>query len=84
MQNFLVLLHKPTLLLLLLPPTTGAPSAIIDGELSTVMDAIISATYNNIDAVTSDINFVAPSSHEIILTFDLFTNKRTLRSPRYF
>ena len=36
------------------------------------------------DAVTSDINFVAPSSHEIILTFDLFTNKRTLRSPRYF
>ena len=37
-----------------------------------------------IDAVTSDINFVAPSSHEIILTFDLFTNKRTLRSPRYF
>jgi type IX secretion system PorP/SprF family membrane protein len=36
------------------------------------------------DAVTSDINLVAPSSHEIILTFDLFTNKRTLRSPRYF
>ena len=36
------------------------------------------------DAVTSDINVVAPSSHEIILTFDLFTNKRTLRSPRYF
>lgn len=36
------------------------------------------------DAVTSDINVVAPSSHEIILTFDLFPTKRTLRSPRYF
>lgn len=36
------------------------------------------------DAVTSDINVIAPSSHEIILTFDLFTKKRTLTSPRYF
>lgn len=36
------------------------------------------------DAVTSDINVVAPSSHEIILTFDLFPSKRTLTSPRYF
>ncbi|GER58832.1 membrane protein [Patiriisocius marinus] len=36
------------------------------------------------DHITSDINVVANASHEIILTFDLFTKKRTLRSPRYF
>ncbi|OAB80627.1 PorP/SprF family type IX secretion system membrane protein [Cochleicola gelatinilyticus] len=36
------------------------------------------------DAVTSEINTVANASHEVILTFDLFFNKRTLRSPRYF
>lgn len=36
------------------------------------------------DAVTSDINVVAPSSHEVILTFDLVFNKKALRSPRYF
>jgi len=36
------------------------------------------------DRVTSDIKSVADSSHEIILTFDLFFAKRALRSPRYF
>ncbi|GEQ84708.1 membrane protein [Patiriisocius marinistellae] len=36
------------------------------------------------DRVVSDINVVSDSSHEIVLTFDLFTKKRTLRSPRYF
>ncbi|MAZ72944.1 MAG: hypothetical protein CMC70_07330 [Flavobacteriaceae bacterium] len=36
------------------------------------------------DHVISDIEAVASSSHEVILTFDVFFNKRTLRSPRYF
>ena len=36
------------------------------------------------DSVTSEINTVASASHEVILTFDLFFKKRTLRSPRYF
>ncbi len=36
------------------------------------------------DRVTSDIKTVADSSHEVIVTFDLFFNKRALRSPRYF
>ena len=36
------------------------------------------------DAVTSEINNVAPSSHEIILSYNLIFNKRVLRSPRYF
>ncbi|RDK88240.1 PorP/SprF family type IX secretion system membrane protein [Marinirhabdus gelatinilytica] len=36
------------------------------------------------DRVISDIEAVASSSHEIILTFDLMFKKRTLRSPRYF
>lgn len=36
------------------------------------------------DAVTSEINNVAPSSHEIILTYNIIFNKRALRSPRYF
>ena len=36
------------------------------------------------DAVVSDINNVAPSSHEIILTYNIIFNKRALRSPRYF
>ncbi len=36
------------------------------------------------DAVTSEINNVAPASHEIILTYNLIFNKRVLRSPRYF
>lgn len=36
------------------------------------------------DSVMSDLDAVASASHEIILTFDLFFNKRSLRSPRYF
>jgi type IX secretion system PorP/SprF family membrane protein len=36
------------------------------------------------DSVTSEIKTVANSSHEVILTFDLFFKKRTMRSPRYF
>ncbi len=36
------------------------------------------------DAVTSEIRVVAPSSHEVILTYDLIFNKKALRSPRYF
>jgi hypothetical protein len=36
------------------------------------------------DHVTSEINTVAGASHEVILTFDLFFKKRTMRSPRYF
>jgi type IX secretion system PorP/SprF family membrane protein len=36
------------------------------------------------DYVTSEINTVAGASHEVILTFDLFFKKRTMRSPRYF
>jgi type IX secretion system PorP/SprF family membrane protein len=36
------------------------------------------------DRVTSDIKTVADSSHEVILTFDLFFKKKALRSPRYF
>jgi type IX secretion system PorP/SprF family membrane protein len=36
------------------------------------------------DHITSEINTVAGASHEVILTFDLFFKKRTMRSPRYF
>jgi type IX secretion system PorP/SprF family membrane protein len=36
------------------------------------------------DHITSEINAVAGASHEVILTFDLFFKKRTMRSPRYF
>ncbi len=36
------------------------------------------------DRVISDLEAVANSSHEIILTFDVFFKKRALRSPRYF
>jgi type IX secretion system PorP/SprF family membrane protein len=36
------------------------------------------------DSVMSDLDAVASASHEVILTFDLFFNKRSLRSPRYF
>ncbi len=36
------------------------------------------------DSVVSDLKSVGSSSHEIILTWDVFFNKRTLRSPRYF
>lgn len=36
------------------------------------------------DYITSEIKTVADASHEVILTFDLFFKKRTMRSPRYF
>lgn len=36
------------------------------------------------DHVVSDLKVVAPASHEVILTFDIFFNKRVLRSPRFF
>jgi type IX secretion system PorP/SprF family membrane protein len=36
------------------------------------------------DHIISDLDAVANASHEVILTFDLFFNKRTMRSPRYF
>jgi type IX secretion system PorP/SprF family membrane protein len=36
------------------------------------------------DSVMSDLDAVASASHEVIITFDLFFNKRSLRSPRYF
>jgi len=36
------------------------------------------------DAVTSEINNVAPASHEFVLSYNIIFNKRVLRSPRYF
>lgn len=36
------------------------------------------------DHVVSDLKVVAPASHEIILSFDIFFAKRVLRSPRFF
>lgn len=36
------------------------------------------------DAVTSEINNVAPASHEIIITYNILRNKKALRSPRFF
>ena len=36
------------------------------------------------DSVMSDLDAVASASHEVIITFDIFLNKRSLRSPRYF
>ena len=36
------------------------------------------------DSVMSDLDAVASASHEVIITFDLFFKKRSLRSPRYF
>jgi len=36
------------------------------------------------DHVISDIKAIAGSSHELILTWDVYFNKRALRSPRYF
>jgi len=36
------------------------------------------------DHVISDLDAVASASHEVILTFDLIFNKKSLRSPRYF
>lgn len=36
------------------------------------------------DAINSEINNVAPSSHEIILTYNILRKKKALRSPRFF
>jgi len=36
------------------------------------------------DHVMSDLNVVGPRSHEIIVTFDLFFNRRVMVSPRFF
>lgn len=36
------------------------------------------------DNVVSDLDVVTNASHEVILTFDIFLNKRVLKSPRYF
>lgn len=36
------------------------------------------------DHIISDIEAVAGASHEVILTWDVYFKKRTLRSPRYF
>lgn len=36
------------------------------------------------DHVISDLDAVASASHEVILTFDLFFKKKSMRSPRYF
>lgn len=36
------------------------------------------------DHVTSDIKTIAPASHEVVLTFDVFMKPRILRSPRFF
>ncbi len=36
------------------------------------------------DHVISDIRTIAPSSHEVVLTFDVFMKPRILRSPRFF
>lgn len=36
------------------------------------------------DHVTSALKTVAPASHEVVLTFDLFFKPRVLRSPRFF
>ena len=36
------------------------------------------------DHVISDIKTIAPASHEVVLTFDVFMKPRILRSPRFF
>ncbi len=36
------------------------------------------------DHVTSDLKAVAPASHEVIVSFDLFFKERVLKSPRFF
>ncbi|MGV6829780.1 MAG: PorP/SprF family type IX secretion system membrane protein [Flavobacteriales bacterium] len=36
------------------------------------------------DHVVSDIKVVGPASHEVILNFDLYFKKKSLRSPRFF
>ena len=36
------------------------------------------------DSVQSELNFIAKSSHEIFINFDLNFNTKVSRSPRYF
>ena len=36
------------------------------------------------DSVMSEISAIASASHEVVITFDLISNPKTLRSPRYF
>jgi type IX secretion system PorP/SprF family membrane protein len=36
------------------------------------------------DHIVSELSAVAPASHEVVITFDLRSNPKTLRSPRYF
>ena len=36
------------------------------------------------DHVMSELSAVASASHEVVITFDLISNPKTLRSPRYF
>ena len=36
------------------------------------------------DSVMSELSAVASASHEVVITFDLIANPKTLRSPRYF
>lgn len=36
------------------------------------------------DHITSDLKGLGDASHEVILSFDLYFNKRVLRSPRFF
>jgi hypothetical protein len=36
------------------------------------------------DHIISDLKVTAPSSHEFILLYDLFTPKKVSRSPRFF
>lgn len=36
------------------------------------------------DHITSDIKVLGPASHEVILTFDLYSKPKVLRSPRFF
>ena len=36
------------------------------------------------DHIVSELSAIAPASHEVVITFDLKSNPKTLRSPRYF
>lgn len=36
------------------------------------------------DHIVSDLNVVTPSSHEVMLLFDITTSKKVSRSPRFF
>jgi type IX secretion system PorP/SprF family membrane protein len=36
------------------------------------------------DSVMSELSAISSASHEVVITFDLISNPKTLRSPRYF